>query len=114
MKPTTNESKESPTFIPTSQQNPGPAHVEYGEMNEVDAMESGYTDQDGKAVSMAKKDVKGTPTGAYTDVGAGRSSVVKSSDRDGDSKDVGESGNEEGSGHKTVEDAPKPREEQAP
>jgi hypothetical protein len=53
----------------------------------------------GHAVSMAKKDVKGSPTGAYTDIGAGRSSVV-----------ISKKENEQ----KTSEDAPSPREEQAP
>jgi hypothetical protein len=42
-----------------------------------DAKALGYVGADGKAVSMAKPDVKGSPTGAYTDIGAGRSSVVK-------------------------------------
>jgi hypothetical protein len=52
------------------------------EMNLEDAKESGYTDENGKAVSMAKKDVIGSPTGAYTDIGIGRSSaVVSHSDR---------------------------------
>jgi hypothetical protein len=41
------------------------------------AQESGYTDKKGHAKGMAKTDVLGHPTGAYTDVGAGRSSVVK-------------------------------------
>lgn len=50
--------------------------MDYGEMNLQDAKESGYTDKNGHAVSKAKKDVTGSPTGAYTDVGAGRSSVV--------------------------------------
>lgn len=50
--------------------------VDFGEMNLEDAKESGYTDENGNAVSKAKKDVEGSPTGAYTDVGAGRSSVV--------------------------------------
>ena len=94
MKQTTNDSKESPTFIPSAKQNPGPTQMDYPEMNEQDAKISGYTDRKGQAVDMAKKNVKGSPTGAYTDIGAGRSSVVKD--------------------HKTVEDAPKPREEQAP
>lgn len=47
-----------------------------GEMNEADARASGYIDNQGKAVEMAKPDVNGSPTGAYTDIGAGRSSVV--------------------------------------
>ena len=42
-----------------------------------DAKASGYVGKDGKAVSMAKPDVEGSPTGAFTDIGAGRSSVVK-------------------------------------
>ncbi|MES3036480.1 MAG: hypothetical protein V4736_01115 [Bdellovibrionota bacterium] len=50
--------------------------MEYGEMNLQDAKESGYTDEEGKAVDMAKQDVKGSPTGAYTDIGAGRSSAI--------------------------------------
>ena len=50
--------------------------IDYGEMNLEDAIESGYTDENEHAVSMAKKDVEGSPTGAYTDIGAGRSSVV--------------------------------------
>jgi hypothetical protein len=74
-----------------------PPHIDYGKMNEKDAQESGYTDQNGHAVSLAKKDKPGSPTGAYTDVGAGRSSVVQSE-----------------KSQKTIENAPKPREEQAP
>ena len=50
--------------------------LEFGDMNEQDAIESGYTDKNGKAVSQAKPDTEGHPTGAYTDIGAGRSSVV--------------------------------------
>lgn len=50
---------------------------EYGEMSLRDAQLSGYTDKDGKAVSRAKKDINGHPTGAYTDIGHGRSSVVR-------------------------------------
>lgn len=50
--------------------------MDYGEMNLEDAKDSGYTDQNEKAVSLAKRDVEGSPTGAYTDIGAGRSSVV--------------------------------------
>lgn len=53
-----------------------PAPTDYGQMNVQDAKESGYTDEEGNAVSKAKEDVKGSPTGAYTDVGAGRSSAV--------------------------------------
>ncbi|MBC7371401.1 MAG: hypothetical protein H7326_07550 [Bdellovibrionaceae bacterium] len=54
----------------------GESEIEFGEMNEEDAIESGYTGKDGKAISTAKQDVEGNPTGAYTDIGAGRSSVV--------------------------------------
>ncbi|WP_373998172.1 hypothetical protein [Bdellovibrio bacteriovorus] len=50
--------------------------MNYGKMNERDARASGYTDKQGRAVDMAKPDVEGSPTGAYTDIGAGRSSVV--------------------------------------
>lgn len=42
-----------------------------------DAKASGYVGKNGKAVSMAKPDVVGSPTGAFTDIGAGRSSVVR-------------------------------------
>lgn len=45
--------------------------------NEEDARELGYTDQDGHAVEKARPDTKGSPTGALTDIGAGRSSVIK-------------------------------------
>jgi hypothetical protein len=44
--------------------------------NERDARESGYMDAEGKAVELAKPDVEGSPTGALTDIGRGRSSVV--------------------------------------
>jgi hypothetical protein len=58
--------------------NEGPSEeMVYGEANLEDAIESGYTDEDGYAVSMATPDKEGSPTGAYTDIGAGRSSVVK-------------------------------------
>lgn len=50
--------------------------IEFGEANEQEAREAGYIGEDGKAVDMAKPDTKGSPTGAYTDIGAGRSSVV--------------------------------------
>lgn len=70
----------------------------YRKANLEDAKISGYTDKDGHAIDMAKPDVKGHPTGALTDIGAGRSSVVKTNV----------------SNKKTVEDAPAPREEQAP
>jgi hypothetical protein len=52
-------------------------NIDYGEMNEADARESGYTRADGKAAERAKPDVEGNPTGAFTDLGHGRSSVVK-------------------------------------
>lgn len=58
--------------------------LEYGEMNERDAILSGYIDGEGKAVSKAKKDIEGRPTGAFTDIGHGRSSVVHSQDEDAD------------------------------
>lgn len=51
--------------------------MDFGDMNEADARESGYTDAEGRAVDMAKSDTEGSPTGALTDVGHGRSSVVK-------------------------------------
>jgi hypothetical protein len=51
-------------------------NLDYGKMNLDDAKASGYTDENGKAISKARKDVPGSPTGAYTDIGAGRSSVV--------------------------------------
>ena len=55
----------------------GAAVAENSEMNVKDAKDSGYTDEKGQAVSKAKPDVKGSPTGAFTDVGAGRSSAVR-------------------------------------
>ncbi len=51
--------------------------IEYGDMNEKDARESGYTDAEGHAIARARKDVHGSPTNAFTDIGAGRSSAVK-------------------------------------
>ena len=48
----------------------GPANLE-------DAKLSGYTDAHGNAVDMARPNIEGHHTGAYTDIGAGRSSVVK-------------------------------------
>ena len=53
------------------------AEIDYGSMNEEDAKESGYTGANGEAVDMAKPDVEGRPTGALTDLGAGRSGVVE-------------------------------------
>jgi hypothetical protein len=50
--------------------------MDYGTMNADDARESGYMDEEGHAVSTSREDVEGNPTGAYTDIGAGRSSVV--------------------------------------
>lgn len=55
----------------------GATGMEYGEMNERDAKASGYTKANGQAADLAKHDVEGSPTGAYTDVGHGRSSAVK-------------------------------------
>lgn len=56
----------------------GPAATfDYGEMNLQDAIESGYVNQDGQAADMSKEDIKGSSTGAWTDVGAGRSSAVR-------------------------------------
>lgn len=65
---------DTPNIVTSTDQNPDA--VEFGDMNEEDAVESGYTDKNGNAVSSAKPDVEGHPTGAYTDIGAGRSSVV--------------------------------------
>jgi hypothetical protein len=50
--------------------------IDFGKSDLEDAKISGYTDKNGKAVSMAKKDTTGSPTGAYTDIGVGRSSAV--------------------------------------
>lgn len=50
--------------------------MDYGTMNLKDAQESGYTDKNGNAVSMSKKSTDPSPTGAYTDLGAGRSSAI--------------------------------------
>jgi len=58
----------------------GAAVAENSEMKAQDAKESGYTDDKGQAISKAKPDVKGRPTGAFTDVGAGRSSAVRPHD----------------------------------
>lgn len=51
--------------------------LDYGDMNLADAKRSGYTDRKGRAVEMTRRDRPGSPTGAFTDIGAGRSSVVK-------------------------------------
>lgn len=50
--------------------------LDYGEMSLEDARASGYTDEEGKAIDPARQEPVGRPTGAYTDVGAGRSSAV--------------------------------------
>lgn len=63
--------KHPPDFDPSEK------NIDYGEMNLRAAKISGYTDRKGHAVSMSKKDTPGLPTGALTDIGAGRSSVVK-------------------------------------
>jgi hypothetical protein len=67
-----------PTTKPNTPKSP-PVETafDYGDMNEDDARASGYTDKSGHAKDMAKPDVPGSPTGAFTDIGAGRSSVVK-------------------------------------
>jgi len=78
-----------------------PPSLDFGEANEADARDSGYTDSEGHAVSMAEKDVKGDPTGALTDIGAGRSSAILR-------RHPAQTQN------KTIEDAPKLGEEQAP
>jgi hypothetical protein len=61
--------------------------LEPKDANIEDAKTSGYTDENGNAVSKAKPDVTGSPTGAYTDVGEGRSSVVKPHHKDAN-KDI--------------------------
>jgi hypothetical protein len=53
---------------------------DYGNMNEDDARQSGYIGPNGKAVSKSIPDKGGHPTGAYTDIGAGRSSTVVTKD----------------------------------
>lgn len=51
--------------------------MDFGDMNLEDAMESGYTDEEGRAISSdAKGSTESFSTGAYTDLGAGRSAVV--------------------------------------
>jgi hypothetical protein len=52
---------------------------DYGSPSLGAAKAAGYTDEKGEAVDKAKPDVEGNPTGAYTDIGAGRSGVVKPS-----------------------------------
>jgi hypothetical protein len=56
---------------------PPDEEIEYGDMSEKDARDSGYIDSDGRAVELTRKDIKGSPTNAFTDIGAGRSGVVK-------------------------------------
>lgn len=75
-----------------------PANIE-------DARLSGYTDPEGKAIDMARPNVEGHHTGAYTDIGAGRSSVVKT--RKEFEQPVRE-------GRKTIENAPGIGRETAP
>ena len=55
--------------------------MDFGSTNEQEARESGYIGEDGKAVSKARPNTEGSPTGAYTDVGAGRSSAVVSKNK---------------------------------
>lgn len=80
------KSSHHPTNVNASEKELSGRKHEYeemsGEMNLADARRSGYTDKEGHAVDMAKKDRRGSPTGAYTDIGAGRSSVVKPSNDD--------------------------------
>lgn len=54
-----------------------PEKIDYGTMNLEDAKTSGYTDEAGNAISKATPDIEGSPTGAFTDIGAGRSSAVR-------------------------------------
>lgn len=53
----------------------GASRMDFGAMNPRDAELSGYTKK-GHAVSKARPDNVGSPTGAYTDVGRGHSSAV--------------------------------------
>ncbi|MDG0816418.1 hypothetical protein [Bdellovibrio svalbardensis] len=62
--------KHPPDFDPRDEQ------IDYGETSLHDAKMSGYSDRKGRAVSMTKEDIEGSPTGALTDIGAGRSSVI--------------------------------------
>ncbi len=65
------------TAIPQAPEDDKDLSGQVGEMNVSDAKESGYINESGKAAEKAKEDVLGIPTGAYTDIGAGRSSAVK-------------------------------------
>lgn len=64
------------TAIPHDIEGPATTQNDFQAMNEADAKELGYTDERGQAVEKARPDVKGEPTGAYTDIGEGHSSVV--------------------------------------
>lgn len=69
------------TAIPREVDAPSEENAEFLEpASEESARELGYTDENGKAVAIARADKKGHPTDAYTDIGEGRSSVVKPSD----------------------------------
>lgn len=67
-----------PEFTGNAESEMKGSELEFGEMNLEDAKESGYTDEEGNAISLSKKDREGSPTGAFTDIGAGRSSAVRS------------------------------------
>lgn len=69
-----------PEFTGNAESEMKGSDFEFGEMNLEDAKESGYTDEEGNAISFAKKDRQGSPTGAFTDIGAGRSSAVRNKD----------------------------------
>jgi hypothetical protein len=64
------------SFTALPKEPPG-EEIEYGEMTEREARESGYINDSGRAVEITRKDIKGSPTNAFTDIGAGRSGVVK-------------------------------------
>jgi len=65
----------APHFIP--EENFLEPDMDPGEMNPYDAKVSGYVGKNGKAVSKSRHDVMGSPTNAFTDIGHGRSSVVR-------------------------------------
>jgi hypothetical protein len=67
---------------PKSTNKPIANEPQTSDANLKDAKTSGYTDENGKAVSKAKSDKEGSPTGAFTDIGEGRSSVVKRHSKD--------------------------------
>src|SRR5688500_2667404 len=73
----TNSFNENRTARPRSSSISDSATDEVGEMNIQDAKDLGYTDEQGQAVDTARPNREGSPTGAYTDVGAGRSSAVR-------------------------------------